>query len=246
MGVCYPQTAQIQVREHKWQSEGKVKLIGFVLNADTYTMQLMLKKAGISYDYEDVNMLKNEHESEQFEKAHPCKYLPILQDGDAYIYGSTYIMLMHICSRFKREGERLMPKEYRSELSREFSAFEETQKRPIKLLRRMLIAKILAQNAPSVADIARRRKEFDELVLPALNAKLRGKQFFVAEQQTVLDLVIFVEVETVLVLLHKDSGVEVKLEEFKDLFNWLSLIRGLPDYHDVHLEFSRRVQQLTP
>ena len=100
----------------------------------------MLKKARIDFDYEEVNMLKNEHMTEEFEKCHPCKYIPILQDGNAIIYGTTFIMLAHICHRFKKEGERLMPKEYKQELSREFSAFEETQKRTIKLLRRMLIA----------------------------------------------------------------------------------------------------------
>ena len=107
----------------------------------------MLRKAGINFDYEEINMLKNEHESEAFEKIHPCKYLPILQDGDAYIYGTTFIMLMHVCNRFKKQGERIMPKEYKAELSREYSAFEENQKRTVKLLRRMLIAKRMYKSA---------------------------------------------------------------------------------------------------
>lgn len=114
----------------------------------------MLKKAGISFDYEEVNMLKNEHESEEFEKKHPCKYIPILQDGESFIYGTTFIMLMHVCSRFKKEGERIMPKEYKAELSREYSAFEENQKRTIKLLRRMLIAKKMKKGAPSEKELA--------------------------------------------------------------------------------------------
>jgi glutathione S-transferase len=38
----------------------------------------MLKKARIDFDYEEVNMLKNEHMTEEFEKSHPCKYIPIL------------------------------------------------------------------------------------------------------------------------------------------------------------------------
>jgi glutathione S-transferase len=107
-------------------ADNKVKLIGFSLNADTYAMQLLLKKARIPYDYEEVNMLKGEHESEEFEKTHPCKYLPILQDGNAFIYGGTFIMITHLSNRFKKEGQRIMPKEYVTELSREYSAFEET------------------------------------------------------------------------------------------------------------------------
>ena len=96
-----------------------------------------------------------------------------------------------------------------------------------------------------MVEFTKKRKEFDELVLPALNAKLRGKRFFVADQQTVLDLVIFVEVETVLVLIQKESNSQQPLDNFSDLNNWLSLIRGLPDYHEVHMEYSRRVQQLS-
>lgn len=209
-------------------------------------MQLMLKKAGISYDYQDVNMLKGEHESAAFVEAHPSGYIPILQDGDAYVVGTTYIMIMYICNRFKKEGERLMPKEYRAELSREFSSFEETQKRTIKLLRRMLIAKLMKRNPPPPEELQRKKNEFFNLIVPALNTKLRGKQFFVAEEQTMLDLVIFVEIETVLVLINKDNGgtLDARLKDYKNLTDWMTLIRGLPDYQEVHSEFSRRVQEL--
>jgi glutathione S-transferase len=157
-------------------------------------------------------------------------------------------MVMHLCSRFKKEGERLMPKEYRAELSREFSAFEETHKRSIKLLRRMLLAKIIQVNEPSRSELQKKQTEFFRLVLPALNKKLDGKRFFVADQQTMIDLVIFVELETVLVLLNQDSeGIsEQNMGELKCLNDWMSLIRGLPDYQEVHMEFVRRVKQANP
>jgi glutathione S-transferase len=67
----------------------------------------MLKKARIDFDYEEVNMLKNEHMTGEFEKSHPRKYIPILQDGNAVIYGTTFIMLAHICNRFKKKGKGL-------------------------------------------------------------------------------------------------------------------------------------------
>lgn len=121
------QNLPMTIQENRFlAADNKVKLIGFSLNSDTYAMQLLLKKARIPYDYEEVNMLKGEHESEEFEKTHPCKYLPILQDGNAFIYGGTFIMITHLSNRFKKEGQRIMPKEYVTELSREYSAFEET------------------------------------------------------------------------------------------------------------------------
>jgi glutathione S-transferase len=91
---CFPSQNQSHVVENKYlASDNKVKLIGFSLNADTYAMLLLLKKARIPFDYQEVNMLAGEHESEEFEQTHPCKYLPILQDGQAFIYGGTFIML---------------------------------------------------------------------------------------------------------------------------------------------------------
>ena len=139
---------QIVQRPSYLAEDKQIKLIGFSLNADTYAMQLMLKKMGITYEYQEVDMLKGEHETEEFERIHPCKFLPVLQDGGAFIYGNTFIMLAHLCSRFKKEGERIMPREYKAELSKEFSAFEDNLKRTIKLLRRMLIAKKLKKDSP--------------------------------------------------------------------------------------------------
>lgn len=243
-GLCL-QSQQQTTDRYRWLSENKIKLIGFSLNADTYAMQLILKKAGINFDYEEVNMLKNEHESETFEKVHPCKFLPILQDGDAFIYGTTFIMLMHVCNRFKKQGERIMPKEFKAELSREYSAFEENQKRTIKLLRRMLIAKRMNKGAPAEQELIQKKQDFFNLVLPALDKKLSGKRFFVGDQQTMLDLMIFVEIETVLVLMqngdfHTKETNQIKLHRFLDL--WIQNVRGLPDFHEVNLDFCRKVQ----
>lgn len=56
-------------------------------------------------------------------------------------------MVVHICSRFKKEGERIMPREYRAELSREYSAFQDTQQRTIKALRSQLLVRKLSQSA---------------------------------------------------------------------------------------------------
>jgi glutathione S-transferase len=43
------------------------------------------------------------------------------------------------------------------------------------------------------------------LVLPALNQKIKGKEYFVGDQQTMLDLIIFVELETVFVLMQENG-----------------------------------------
>lgn len=78
-------------------------------------------------------------------------------------------MLAHICNRFKGKGESLMPKELKAELSREYSAFEDNQKRTIKLLRRMLIAQKLNQNPPTREELSHKQNDFFKLIIPALN-----------------------------------------------------------------------------
>jgi hypothetical protein len=56
--------------------------------------------------------------------------------------------------------------------------------------------------------------------LPALNQKIKGKNYFVGDQQTMLDLIIFVELETVFVLM-RENGREtedsVKINDLKHL-----------------------------
>jgi glutathione S-transferase len=188
-------------------------------------------------------MLHGEHESEEFERVHPSKYVPVLQDGSAFIYGNTFIMLAHLCSRYKKEGERVLPREYKSELSREFSSFEDNIKRSVKLLRRMLIAKRLAKklhkDAPSENEIITKKADFFNIVVPTLNQKLKGKKFFVGNQLTMIDLVAFVELETVLVLLQEYPDEETRsISNFKYLSEWMDGIRGLPDFHEVHYDFT--------
>ena len=73
----------------------------------------------------------------------------------------------------------------------------------------MLIANKLKKDPPSDKELSAKKSEFFTRVLPALNKKLDGKRFFVADEQTMIDLVIFVELETVLVLL-RENGRETE------------------------------------
>ena len=100
----------------------------------------MLKKARLEFDYAEINMLKGEQDSEEFKTAHPSGVIPILEDHGQIIYGSTFIMMAHIAGKYKNVGERLIPKEFKAQISREYDSFESGQKRMIKILRRMLIA----------------------------------------------------------------------------------------------------------
>ena len=131
---------QAQKDLHRHGGDNQIKLVGFGLNSDTYAMQLVLKKARLEFDYAEINMLKGEQDSEEFKTAHPSGVIPILEDKGQIIYGSTFIMMAHIAGKYKNVGERLIPKEFKVQISREYDCFESGQKRMIKILRRMLIA----------------------------------------------------------------------------------------------------------
>jgi glutathione S-transferase len=66
----------------------------------------------------------------------------------------------------------------------------------IKILRRMLIAQKQGQQV-NEDELHRRKEDFFSEIMPVLNQKLQHKEFFVGDQQTFIDLVIFVELETV-------------------------------------------------
>ena len=176
-------------------------------------------------------------------------------------------MVAHICSRFKKEGERVMPREYKAQLSREYSAFQDIQQRTIKALRsQLLLRKLsmskegsqinlqLSQRISRVSetgfadkDFMQLKKDFFDLVVPALDRRISGNRFFVGDEQTMLDLIIFVELETVLVLMEDNPHFSNDLRAMsncRSLNEWLQSVRGLPDFHEVNIDFTRKVKQL--
>ncbi len=70
---------------------GKINIIGFSLNADSRALQLYCEISGLDYEYIEINMLKGEHTTADFKKAHPSMHMPIVQDGTQSVYGSTLI-----------------------------------------------------------------------------------------------------------------------------------------------------------
>ena len=59
----------------------KINLIGFFLNADSRALLLYCQISGLDFEYIEINMLKGEHTTADFKKAHPSMHMPIVQDG---------------------------------------------------------------------------------------------------------------------------------------------------------------------
>ena len=86
----------------KGVSADKLNIIGFSLNADSRALQLYCLISQLDFEYIEINMLKGEHKTEEFMKAHPSMHMPILQDGTHSVYGSTLIQMMHICNKYQK------------------------------------------------------------------------------------------------------------------------------------------------
>jgi len=61
--------------------------------------------------------------------------------------------------------------------------------------------------------------------------------------------VIFVELETVWALMkaHKkepETEDELRFNKFRNVRQWMTLIRTLPDFHDIHVDFAVKVSKL--
>ena len=69
----------------------KINIIGFSLNADSRALLLYCQISGLDFNYIEINMLRGEHQTEEFRKAHPSMSMPILQDGTQSVYGSCLI-----------------------------------------------------------------------------------------------------------------------------------------------------------
>ena len=68
-----------------------LNIIGFCLNSDSRALQLYCAISHLDYNYIEINMLKGEHKTDDFKKAHPSMHMPIVQDGVQSVYGSTLI-----------------------------------------------------------------------------------------------------------------------------------------------------------
>ena len=80
--------------------QDKINIIGFALSADSRALQLYCMISQLEFEYIEINILKGEHKTPEFIKAHPSMHLPIMQDGPHSVYGSTMIQMMHICNRY--------------------------------------------------------------------------------------------------------------------------------------------------
>ena len=57
--------------------QNKINIIGFALNADSRALQLYCLISQLEFEYIEINMLKGEHKTEEFVKAHPSMQVPI-------------------------------------------------------------------------------------------------------------------------------------------------------------------------
>ena len=56
----------------------EVKLWGDYLSQSTRALIILMKHSGVEFTFKEINTLKFEHESEDYEKVNPCKTIPTI------------------------------------------------------------------------------------------------------------------------------------------------------------------------
>lgn len=85
-----------------------MKIYGFPHSACTKTVMMMLAESGISATFETVDLSKGEHQHPTHLARHPFGRVPVLEDGDFWLYESRAIV--RYLDR-KSMGERLTPED---------------------------------------------------------------------------------------------------------------------------------------
>ena len=98
---------QVDTRPGAIASSSKIdiNIIGFCLNADSRALQLYCQISQLPFRYTEKNMLKGEHMTAEFKKAHPSMAIPVLEDGNQSVYGSTLIQMMHLANRYQQNPD---------------------------------------------------------------------------------------------------------------------------------------------
>ena len=124
----------------------KLNIIGFCLNPDSVALQLYCQASGLDFEYVEVNMIAGENKKPEFIEAHPSGHIPIMQDREQAVYGTSFIQMMHIYNRYQASGnkDRMNMKQNLAQLRKLFEMFDQRVRPVTQQIRKMLCAQRFA------------------------------------------------------------------------------------------------------
>ena len=168
--LCEQQTNMRPQVVIKGKNKELIELWGYLMNADSRAILLCLQIAGLEYQYKEVDMLKKEHQQDEFLSRFPSGTIPVLVEGNNIIYGTSQIQMTHICSRYEKASDKFFMNDYRDEINRLYATFDSKVRPVTQRIRRMVFAKKLKlKPAPTVEQLDQDFDELNERIIPMLN-----------------------------------------------------------------------------
>ena len=169
-------------------------------NQDTRALLIICEMAGKTYKFREVNTFKEENFSKKYVELNPTSSIPIITCRDTkcigdqsslyqFLYNTDpYIKSMFFCDDQALQIKNLM--DWLCKVMRQSTS---------KLIRRIYIQRVLkVKNRKSVNIDLTRFKQFFTTYLTHLEALLATNKFLTGQQMTYVDILIYVEIHTII------------------------------------------------
>ncbi|KAL1921620.1 uncharacterized protein VTP21DRAFT_11336 [Calcarisporiella thermophila] len=144
----------------------------------------------IPYEMIYIDLRKDEHKSDKFLKLQPFGKIPVIQDGDFYIYESRAICRYLIAKYQTNTSAQLIPKDHQAAgLVEQYISVETSYYDPgvYSFVKEVLFKKILNQGEPDPAIVSASRAKMIE-TYTIYDKILEGKSYLVGDSLTLADI----------------------------------------------------------
>jgi glutathione S-transferase len=200
-----------------------MKLYSHPLSLNCYKVRLLLAFIDQEYDHENVDLVNDQHKSDEFLTLHPLGQVPVLVDGDFSIWDSQAI-LVYLARKF--ENEQWLPLNARA--SAQITAWLSFAVKELAIgLAAARVHHILG--GQGINFVTRLNIEINsatsqgEKSLAVLNHYLSDHQWLAGDAPTIADIVCFPAIE----FAHEGN---VSLDAYPNVQDWAKSFRQLPGF----------------
>ncbi|KAL1918674.1 uncharacterized protein VTP21DRAFT_2696 [Calcarisporiella thermophila] len=168
-----------------------IKIYGVPASTCVLRVTTTCNALGLSYEIVPVDMAKGEHKSAEFLKLQPFGKIPVVQDGDFYIYESRAICRYLIAKYQTDTSAQLIPKDPQAAgLVEQYISVETSYYDPgvYGFVKEVLFKKWFGLGEPDQEIVNANRKTIIE-TLNIYDKFLEGKDYLVGDSLTLADIV---------------------------------------------------------
>ena len=164
--------------------------------------------------------------------------MPTITEGRFLILGGYLVFMNYLLNHHKAIREKLYPEEEKLQIDKILLWFQSIM-RPCsqKLIRMAVGPQAFGEKPYSQDDIKASHEEFFNTIVAMLEKKLERYEFLCGEEYTVVDLQLYNEINTVLILHKKKIGGR----EFPNVFDWYNKMSKIPEIMESDKVFNEVV-----